>query len=144
MPDMLFSLANMVALSGWAALLIGHFRYRDLAHRYAGTLVPLILATAYAGLVLAFWSSAEGGFSSLETVSTLFESRQMLLAGWLHYLAFDLFVGAWIARVAAEEGVPFLLLVPALLLTFLFGPAGYLAFQMLRFARSGAPRAITR
>jgi hypothetical protein len=56
----------------------------------------------------------------------------LLAAGWLHYLAFDLFVGAWIAERAGALGIPHLLVLPLLLLTFLFGPAGLLAFALLR------------
>jgi hypothetical protein len=55
----------------------------------------------------------------------------LLLAGWLHYLAFDLFVGAWEVRTARAAAIPFLLVVPCLGLTFLFGPAGLLAFLVL-------------
>ena len=80
---------------------------------------------------MRYWSRAEGGFGSLDEVAALFRSRELLLAGWLHYLAFDLFVGAWEVRRGREAGVPFLLVAPCLLLTFLFGPAGLLAFLIL-------------
>ena len=127
-PDELFQIANPLALVGWAAFLASPLfpRFADLV---AGTIIPLLLAVAYAGLVLAFWSGAEGGFDSLDAVAQLFATRELLLAGWLHYLAFDLFVGAWIARTARAEAVPFLLVVPCLALTFLFGPVGYLLFS---------------
>lgn len=135
-PDTIFQFANPLALAGWAALLASPFlpRFADLV---AGTIIPLILAVAYAGLVLAFWSGSQGGFDSLDAVAQLFETRELLLAGWLHYLAFDLFVGAWIARTARAEGVHFLLVVPCLALTFLFGPIGYLLFSALRATRLG-------
>ena len=67
----------------------------------------------------------------------------LLLAGWLHYLAFDLFVGAWIVRTARSEGMPFLLVLPCLPLTFLFGPAGFLLFVVLRAVRNRARVATT-
>lgn len=73
--------------------------------------------------MLAFWSSASGGFDSAE-VQTLPSQPQIALAGWLHYLAFDLFVGAWEARTARAEGIPHWAVIPCLILTFLFGPAG--------------------
>jgi hypothetical protein len=56
----------------------------------------------------------------------------LLLAGWIHYLAFDLFVGSWEARDARQRGVPHLALVPCLALTFLFGPAGWLLYGAVR------------
>ena len=56
----------------------------------------------------------------------------LLTAGWLHYLAFDLFVGSWISEQAAALALPHWLLLPPLALTFLFGPAGLLVFFGLR------------
>jgi hypothetical protein len=133
-PDAIFPIANMTALAGWAALLASPWIPR-LSDLVASTLVPLLLSVAYAGLVLAFWSGAQGGFDTLAHVALLFESREILLAGWLHYLAFDLFVGAWIARTARAEQVGFVLVVPCLALTFLFGPVGFLLFSAIRAVR---------
>jgi ABA DEFICIENT 4-like len=96
--------------------------------------IPALLSLAYAGLVAAYFAGAEGGFSSIAAVRALFASDALLVAGWLHYLAFDLFVGAWQVRTARAEGIPHLLVVPCLVLTFLFGPVGFLAFLGLRAA----------
>jgi hypothetical protein len=134
-PDALFQIANPLALAGWVALILSPLAPRA-AQVAAGVVVPLILSVAYAALVLAFWSGAEGGFESLAEVQLLFTDPAIALAGWVHYLAFDLFVGAWATRVAREEGIPHLLLLPCLALTFLFGPAGFLAFSALRFTQS--------
>ena len=57
------------------------------------------------------------------------------LAGWVHYLAFDLLVGAWEARTARREALPHPVLLPCLALTFLFGPLGLLLFLSVRIAR---------
>src|SRR5688500_14674621 len=122
-PEMIFQIANVIALVGWATLLSSPFLPR-LADRVATFAIPLPLATVYCGLVLAFWTRAEGSFDSLAGVAQLFQTPEMLLAGWIHYLAFDLFVGSWIARTARDSRVPFLFVVPCLGLTFLFGPAG--------------------
>lgn len=139
--DTLFSLSGTLAMAGWIALLGSRF-FPVLAQRIAGLAVPVLLSVAYAGLVLAFWSGAEGGFDSLANVMRLFTSREIALAGWIHYLAFDLFVGAWIVRTAASENIAFLLIVPCLALTFLFGPIGYLAFSALRLARRAMPNPV--
>ena len=66
---------------------------------------------------------------------TLFENPWLLLAGWAHYLAFDLFIGGWEVRDAQRRGIPHLLVVPALVLTFLFGPAGLLLYLLISFRR---------
>lgn len=130
-PDTIFGLSGPVAIVGWLALIASPW-LPTVAERIAGLVIPALLSVAYTGLILAFWSTAQGGFDTLDNVALLFDSREMLLAGWLHYLAFDLFVGAWIVRTARADGISFWFVLPCLPLTFLFGPAGYLAFVSLR------------
>jgi hypothetical protein len=93
-----------------------------------------MLAAAYVALIAAKWGSATGGFSSLAGVSALFSSPWLLLAGWIHSLAFDLLVGTWEVRDALARDIPHLLVVPCLALTFMFGPAGWLLYSGLRLA----------
>ena len=66
----------------------------------------------------------------------LFADPWILLAGWIHYLVFDLFIGAWEVRDAARLGIPHLLVVPCLVLTFLFGPVGLLLYGIVRAVRT--------
>lgn len=133
--DTLFQIVSPLALLGWIALIFFPLAPK-LADRLAGVVIPLVLSVGYTGLVLAFWATAPGGFGSLTDVMALFTSAPIALAGWVHYLAFDLFVGAWVARTARAEGIPHLFALPCLALTFLFGPAGYLGFAILRFTKS--------
>jgi hypothetical protein len=135
MVDGAFSAASTLAMTGWVMLAASHFGRLRWIRPCPEIIVPLLLSAAYAALILAFWTSAEGGFSSLADVALLFQTPEILLAGWLHYLAFDLLIGAWIVRANEVEGLPFALLLPILALTFLFGPVGYLLFQSLRLAR---------
>jgi hypothetical protein len=138
MPDLwldrVFSLAGLVAMAGWLALALAPLRPR-LAQAVATFVVPAVIGLAYAGLIARYWGEAPGGFGSLDEVGALFGHRGVLLAGWLHYLAFDLFVGAWEVREARRVGLPHWQILPALALTFLFGPIGLLVFLALRAAR---------
>jgi Domain of unknown function (DUF4281) len=68
----------------------------------------------------------------LERVQKLFTFPWVALAGWVHYLAFDLFVGAWISRRVMEDGLPRWTLIALLPLTFTFGPMGLLGFECVR------------
>jgi hypothetical protein len=132
-PEILFAAANLVAVGGWLALAGGIALNAPLLRdRVAAIAVPALLAVAYTAILAAHWSTVEGGFTSLADVAALFRSPWILLAGWIHYLAFDLFVGAWIARDAATRGLPRLLMLPVLPLVFLFGPAGFLLWLGLR------------
>jgi len=137
-PETLFSAAGAAAMAGWLALLASPLAPR-LSHIVVGRVIPIVLSVGYTALVLAFWSTGEGGFDSLANVARLFETPELLLAGWVHFLAFDLFIGAWIVRDARETGaLPFWLVLPCLPLTFLFGPAGLAAYFGLRAARRPA------
>jgi len=135
--DTLFQIASTTVLGGWASLLASPW-IPKVSDSVAALGVPALLSVAYLGLVMAFWSGAQGGFDSLASVALLFETREILLAGWIHYLAFDLFVGAWIARSARIADVPFWMVLPCLALTFLFGLAGFLLFLAIRAVRARA------
>jgi Domain of unknown function (DUF4281) len=129
--ELLFSLGNLTAVAGWV-LLIFVPRWRGLAQAMATVAVPAILSVAYTALIWGWWSRRAGGFGTLAEVHGLLQTPELLLAGWFHYLAFDLFVGGWVARESRREGVPHLVVVPILLLTFLFGPIGYLTSLVVR------------
>jgi hypothetical protein len=128
--ERLFSILNLIALVGWLPLIFAPGR------RWATTVVPFAvaatLATVYVVLVATSLPGAEGGFSSLAGVRALFENPWALLAGWTHYLAFDLFIGSWEVRDARRRGVRHLFVVPALVLTFLVGPGGLLLYLIVR------------
>ncbi|HZI78252.1 MAG TPA: ABA4-like family protein [Vicinamibacterales bacterium] len=132
-PDQVFSAVNLVALAGWVLLAV--LPGRSWANTIAAAVIPSLLAAVYTGIVAVQWGGSEGGFDSLEQVARLFANRWLLLAGWVHYLAFDLFLGSWEARDARLHGIPHWLVLPCLLLTFLFGPAGWLLYMIVRAAR---------
>jgi hypothetical protein len=130
-PEALFSIVNPIALVGWILLIVLP-RQRWVANIAAAWAIPGLLAIIYVVVIGMHIVGSPGGFSSLPDVATLFANPWLLLGGWIHYLAFDLFVGSWEARDARERGVPHLALMPCLLLTFLFGPAGWLLYLLAR------------
>ena len=133
-PDQIFTLANLVAVAGWVLLAV--FPGRPwVANAITAVVVPSLLAVTYVVLIALHWGGSEGGFGSLEQVAQLFANPWLLLAGWVHYLAFDLFVGAWEARDARTHGIPHWLVLPCLFLTFMFGPAGWLLYMSVRTVR---------
>ncbi len=131
-PEQLFSLATTAVLPGWLLLVLAP-GWRWSARLVSAVLLPGLLGLLYLWLVAAHWGSEpEAGYGSLAEVAALFRSPWLLLAGWVHYLAFDLFVGAWEVRDAQRLGISHLLVVPCLALTFLFGPVGLVAYLGLR------------
>lgn len=130
--EQLFSICNSLAMLGWIVLIV--FPRAQWPARIVT--IPLLLALVYIVLVPAHWGEPPGGgFSTLHAVSTLFSNQWLLLAGWIHFLAFDLFIGAWEVRDAQRRRVPHLLVIPCLILTFLFGPIGLLCYFVVRTVR---------
>ena len=134
-PEAVFSMASAAVLPGWLLLVLAP-RWRWTARLVSAVLIPGLLAVLYAAIIAARWRSAEGGFSSLADVQKLFADPWILLAGWIHYLVFDLFIGAWEVRDAGRLGIPHLLVAPCLVLTFLFGPVGLLLYGIVRAVRT--------
>ena len=135
-PESVFSIVNLTALLSWTMLIVLP-RRGWVAGVFAGLGVPAILAALYVALIVTNWSTSPGGFSTLASVGQLFANPWMLLAGWVHYLCFDLLIGFWEVRDAQRHQIPHAVVVPCLLLTFMFGPAGWLLYRAvrLRFSR---------
>ena len=139
-PDLVFSLANAAVLPAWLLLALAP-RWSLTRRLVRSGLWPLLLAVTYAALILTHYlgpHATEGGFRTLTDVRALFVDPWALAAGWAHYLCFDLAVGIWEVQDAERRGLPRLLLLPALLLTFLVGPVGLLLYAALRQLRPAA------
>ena len=140
--EQLFSILNLATMAAWVPLV---FLPRA---RWTSTVAPAamsaLLAIVYLVLVAATLPRIEGGFSSLASVGVLFQNRWALLAGWTHYLSFDLFIGGWEVRDAQRRGIPHLLVVPSLVLTFLVGPVGLLVYLTIRWFRTDKEQAPRR
>ena len=130
--EQIFSIANMIALLSWVVLAVAP-RWTVTRKVILSGAIPLLLSAAYLVLIVMFFGKAEGGFDSLPNVMKLFTNEWATLAGWIHYLAFDLFVGAWEVKDAQMRGISHWFVIPCLVLTFLFGPIGFLLYSILRF-----------
>jgi hypothetical protein len=133
-PANMYLMLNLGVLPFWAMLmLLPHARITEqVVHSIA---LPLILGVTYAWLLATALTSPapEGaGFASLDALMKTFSVEIALVAGWAHYLVFDLFVGAWQARDAQRVGLNHLLLIPCLLLTLVVGPIGLVTYLMIR------------
>ena len=146
MPAQLFSLGGLLAMAGWAALLLSLFLrpIRTWTWRITGFVIPSLLAVAYVYLLFANTNAnPDGGFGSIEAVRALFSDDPALAAGWIHYLAYDLFVGTWIVRAGLASKVHPLLLAITLPPAFWVGPAGFLLAMVVLLAfgdRSWLPK----
>ena len=130
MLETIFSVTTITAMLGWFTLLASPLS-PTWSDRVAGVVIPLMLSAAYAVLLVVLWSG-DGNYGDLAGVTALFARPEGVLVGWIHFLAFDLFVGAWICRAARLDSIRFWLVIPCLAMAFLFGPVGYLMFSALR------------
>jgi Mn2+/Fe2+ NRAMP family transporter len=129
-PETIFKLANGLAVIGWILLIVLP-RYRS--DRWIIGIMVTLLAIAYTYLVFdSFRPDDLKSFRSLQGVMVLFQQPKVVLAGWIHYLAFDLMVGCWIKNNARKLQINHWYIVPCLLLTFLLGPLGLLLYLVIR------------
>ncbi|ULQ57678.1 DUF4281 domain-containing protein [Flavihumibacter rivuli] len=131
-PDTLFQLSSTLALLGWVLLLIFH-KTLWIGKVLIGTIITLF-AILYTWLIASNLSSFQSdSFNSLDNIANLFHDRSALLAGWIHYLAFDLLTGVFIVTNARKHGIGFWPLLPCLFFTFMLGPFGLLLYLLLRW-----------
>ena len=133
-PDTLYVFANYGVLPFWLLLaLLPHHRItRALVH---SGFVPLLLGALYIWGFATARPAQDADALTLTGAMSLLQDRHMMLAAWVHYLIFDLFVGAWQVRDARRRGVPHWLVVPGLFATLMAGPVGLLWYLVVRFVR---------
>jgi hypothetical protein len=137
-PEEVFAISGTPAILGWAILILAPRRYPWL-NAVPQLVIPFGLSMLYAILVLRYFAEPGGGFDSLADVRQLFTSDWVLLAGWVHYLAFDLAIGAYLATRMDRAGIGRLVQAPILVTTFLFGPIGFVLAVLTEAALMARP-----
>ncbi len=127
-----FSLCGALVLPFWLLLIFAP-RW-SVTQRLATFVAPLVIACVYIWMLATAPHVAGAGFNTIPQVRALFSVDRALVAGWIHYLAFDLFIGSWQVRDARRLGIAHWMVVPCLVLTFLFGPLGLALYLLLRAA----------
>ena len=136
----IFKVSSYTALVGWLILIVAP--NWQLGMDIVLFIVVSLLCFIYSYLVF-FAKKLDGGqpvrgsFWSLKGIISLFKSPRVVLAGWVHYLAFDLMIGLYIVVDAARFDISHWLLIPCLLMTLMFGPAGLLIYFALRMVMTG-------
>ncbi len=131
--EQIFSAATYFTAAGWLVMIL--MPRNPAVKLFVGIAIPLLLCVSYLVLIARSLPGAEGGFGSLAEVATLMQTREVFLASWIHYLAFDLFIGAWELRDSQRHGIPHLVMLPCLVMTFLLGPIGLLFYFAIRTAK---------
>lgn len=133
-PDTLLTFFSLLVLPVWLLMIfLPNLRLTKIF--VESYFIPLFLAAAYLILLLSNASLNNLDFSSVSGIQKLFANPYILLAGWVHYLAFDLFVGAWILSDSKARAIPHVWVIAPLLLTFYFGPVGFLTYYIIRLLK---------
>jgi hypothetical protein len=138
--DLIFTITNNYALLMWLILAFAPRRAAILTGLFYGGIG--LLACTYAVIIIPLMTGMIGGgsgespdFSTLTGVQQLLSTPGGATVGWIHYLAFDLFVGLWVARNADKYGFARWLQIPILLFVLMLGPLGLVLYLLLRFTR---------
>lgn len=135
LSETLYGAANTLALLAWVALAIAPYSARMRRVLYGGVVV-LFGLTYTALFVGTFDADMFRSFSTLEGLSALFSNPTAVLVGWIHYLAFDLLAGLYIAEKAGALNLKKRQLWPFLALTFMAGPLGWTSFIVFKSLRT--------
>lgn len=132
--ETVFAVASSAPLLGWLALAFAPLR-RDALVAVA-RFWAIALAVGYVTLIAVTLATAPPGgpppdFTTLSGLASLFSQPRATLIGWFHFLALDLWTGAWEAEDAGRRGTPHWRLLPCLFLTLMAGPAGLLLYLVL-------------
>ncbi|HEV7346803.1 ABA4-like family protein [Telluribacter sp.] len=135
-PDQAFQLASTLVLPQWLLMIVApRWRYTQLLVR--SFIIPVLLAVLYGYYLFVGGPVDFGAFGTLEGVKGLFQNGGdgVILAGWIHYLAFDLVVGSVVLRDAQERGIAHWLIIVPLLFCFMLGPVGLLLYWLIRLVK---------
>ena len=130
-PDLVFTICNTLVLPQWLLLVIAP-RWKVTQWLVKHPVIPIALSLVYIAFVASVFGVEGGGFGSLAQVKSLFTVDGAIVAGWVHYLAFDLLIGTWILKNSQSRGINHFLIIPCLLLTFMAGPVGWLLYTVLK------------
>jgi hypothetical protein len=134
---LLLRLSNMLVLPFWALMILLP-RWRWTGRIMRSPFVSAVPALLYAALVLprlgAIWPAIAR--PTLPGIATLLGSPESATIAWVHFLAFDLFIGRWIFLDSQERRVSPLLMAPVLFLTLMLGPLGFLIYLVIRAVAS--------
>ncbi len=131
----IFSLANSLALACWILLIIAPFW--KFTSKIIFSIAILLLALLYTVIIFfTFDPDSFASFNSLDGLKSLFTDENAILAGWVHYLAFDLMAGLYIASNAKHHNISRWWLIPCFLFTFMLGPFGLLLYVLVRTIRT--------
>ncbi len=131
-PSDVFSIANITAFFMWILMIVLP-KWKATRFLIDYKVIPIILSLVYAFYIIqSILTGPSMDFGSLQAVMHLFTVEQAVLAGWLHYLVFDMLVGMWMLDKNKSLKIHQAIMALCLIGTFMMGPVGFLLFMAVR------------
>ena len=136
-PDAVFQFANAVVLPQWLLMVLAP-RWIVTQWLVKSYLIPVVLAVLYAVYLFGGGLIDFSAFGSLAGIKRLFStgSDGVILAGWIHYLAFDLVAGSFVLRDSQTHKIAHWFIIIPLFFCFMLGPIGLLLYWFIRLFRT--------
>lgn len=125
----LFSLSSLVVMPFWFLMIfLPKWRYTSsiLSSPWIATGAALIYVILVLPQITAILPAVLN--PDLADINSLLSTDSGTTIAWVHFLAFDLFVGRWIYLDARARGLHPLITSPILFFTLMLGPLGFLAY----------------
>lgn len=134
----IFSLCGGITMIGWLLLVISPI-VSPAKKIIQWGIIPFLVSLVYAWIFLTQMGDGEGGFDTFANVKLLFQNDYALLAGWIHYLAFDLWLGCWALFDSKKYGIHHLVMIPVLFGFLMAGPFALMIYFLVRFVYTKTP-----
>ncbi|HCS19831.1 MAG TPA: DUF4281 domain-containing protein [Bacteroidetes bacterium] len=134
--ELLYRICTIGVLPAWLLLIVApNWKFTQLfVHSF---FIPILLGVLYIGLQATDdGATPEANPLTLEGARQLFATPKAFLAGWVHYIVFDLFVGAWVARDTLQQNINRFLVIPCLLIMIMLGPVGLFLYSIVRIIKT--------
>jgi hypothetical protein len=134
----IFQLSNLLVIPWWILMIVAP-RWHRTSHIMNSSLIFMPIALMYSILVLPNFVALlpELANPQLMAISALLSTPSGATVAWIHFLAFDLFVGRWIYQDSNTLALPRWIQSTCLLMTFMAGPFGWLSYMVVRRIKTG-------
>lgn len=142
--ETLFSISNLLVMPFWLLMIVlPRWRVTERVMASLWSVAPAALL--YTVLVLPNLAALLPALSNpnLATIAALLGAPAGATVAWVHFLAFDLFVGRWIYWDGRRIGLRAWLISPILFFVLMVGPLGMLLYLVARLLKTRAPTLVT-
>ena len=127
--ELAFQLSNLLVMPFWLLMvLLPTWRWTQRIIASPWIVAPAALL--YTVLIIPMMAAALPGLMNpeLATIAEMLGTPAGATVGWIHFLAFDLFVGRWVYLDSRGLGLSAWIISPILLMVLMFGPLGLLLY----------------